>query len=41
VRVYDTGDHRIGGVSQQQGATQTLSFSSQLGTVRLEDLKQA
>jgi hypothetical protein len=39
VRVYDTGDHRIGGFSQQQGGSQSLSFSSQLGTVRLEDLK--
>ena len=38
--LYDTGDHRIGGVSQQQhnkdgGAT----FTSQNGTVTLEDLK--
>jgi hypothetical protein len=41
VRVYDTGDHRIGGFSQQQSGSQHLSFSSQLGTVRLEDLKEA
>jgi hypothetical protein len=40
VRVYDTGDHRIGGFSQQQSGSQSLSFSSQLGTVRLEDLKE-
>jgi hypothetical protein len=40
VRVYDTGDHRIGGFSQQQSGSQNLSFSSQLGTVRLEDLKE-
>ena len=38
--LYDTGTHRIGGVSQQQrnndgGAT----FTSQDGDVRLEDLK--
>ncbi len=38
--LYDTGEHRIGGVSQQQqnndgGAT----FTSQIGDVRLEDLK--
>ncbi|KAB0676025.1 SHOCT domain-containing protein [Aureimonas leprariae] len=36
--VYDTGDHRIGGASQQQGSRSDLSFSSQHGTVRLEDL---
>ncbi len=40
VRVYDTGDHRIGGFSQQQSGGQSLSFSSQLGTVRLEDLRE-
>ena len=38
--LYDTGDHRIGGVSQHQhnddgGAT----FTSQNGDVRLDDLK--
>jgi hypothetical protein len=41
VRVFDTGDHRIGGFSQQQSSTQDLTFSSQLGHVRLEDLKEA
>jgi hypothetical protein len=41
VRVYDTGEHQIGGFSQQQSGTQNLTFSSQLGTVRLEDLKEA
>jgi hypothetical protein len=40
VRVYDTGDHRIGGFSQQQSGSQSLSFTSQTGTVRLEDLKE-
>lgn len=42
VRVYDTGDHRIGGFSQQQSGsqTQTLTFTSQNGSVRLEDLQQ-
>ena len=40
VRVYDTGDHRIGGFSQQQSGGQSLSFSSQFGTVRLEDLQE-
>jgi hypothetical protein len=36
--VYDTGDHQIGGVSQQQGGDQSLTFTSQLGLVRLHDL---
>jgi hypothetical protein len=37
--VYDTEDHRIGGISQQQGSDQTLRFTSQSGVVRLSDLK--
>ncbi|WP_158807688.1 SHOCT domain-containing protein [Beijerinckia sp. L45] len=37
---YDTGDHRITGVSQQQSGTQNLTFTSQHGTVRLYDLGQ-
>jgi len=40
VKVYDTGEHRISGFSQQQSGSQTLSFTSQLGTVRLDELKQ-
>jgi hypothetical protein len=40
VRVYDTGEHRITGFSQQQSSGQTLSFSSESGAVRLEDLKE-
>jgi hypothetical protein len=40
VRVYDTGDHRIGGFSQQQSGTQSLAFTSQTGPVRLEDLQE-
>lgn len=40
VRVYDTGDHRIGGFSQQQSGGQSLTFTSQNGTVRLEELTQ-
>ncbi len=35
---YDTGDHRIGGVSQQDGGARSLAFTSQHGPVRLEDL---
>jgi hypothetical protein len=33
VTIYDTLDHRISGVAQQQGAATTLSFQSQLGVV--------
>jgi hypothetical protein len=39
-RVYDTGDHRISGFSQQQSSSQSLAFTSQTGSVRLEDLKE-
>lgn len=38
VRVYDTGDHRIGGFSQQQSGDQSLSFTSQHGLVKLSEL---
>ena len=37
-RVYDTGDHAIGGFSQQQGGDQSLTFTSQYGVVRVADL---
>jgi hypothetical protein len=41
VRVYDTGNHRIHGFfSQQQGGRQSLTFISQNGPVRLEDLTE-
>ena len=36
--LYDTGDHRIGGVSQQQGAASRLSFVSQHGDIDLDRL---
>jgi hypothetical protein len=39
VRVFDTGDHSIGGVSQQQGSGQSITFTSQHGTVRLDELR--
>jgi len=39
VTLYDTGDHQIGGVSQQQGGDASLSFTSQYGQVRLGDLR--
>lgn len=39
VWVYDTGDHNIGGVSQQQsGGGMTLTFTSQYGVVDLAAL---
>lgn len=38
ITVYDIGDHQIGGFSQQQGGDQTITFTSQYGTVRVSDL---
>ena len=38
VTVYDTLDHQIGGVSQQQGGGSSLTFSSQYGTVGVSSL---
>ena len=38
VTLYDSGDHRISGVSQQQSGKQELTFSSQKGTIRASDL---
>lgn len=39
VWVYDTGNHQIGGVSQQQsGSGMTLTFTSQHGVVNLASL---
>lgn len=39
--VYNTGEHRIFGVSQQQGDAHSLVFTSQFGPVDLETLEQA
>lgn len=39
VALYDTGDHRIGGFSQQQGGGDGIAFSSQHGPVALADLR--
>lgn len=36
--LYDTGDHRIGSVSQQQGPDRSLLFTSQHGPVALDSL---
>jgi len=39
VTVYDTGDHRIVGVSQQQSnSLQNLTFQTERGVIREEDL---
>ncbi|MAY42168.1 MULTISPECIES: SHOCT domain-containing protein [unclassified Neptuniibacter] len=38
VSVYDTLDHNIGGVSQQQGNNTSLTFSSQYGTIEVSNL---
>ncbi len=36
--VYDTGEHRISGFSQQQSGDRSLTFTSQHGLVRVADL---
>lgn len=38
VTVYDTLDNNIGGVSQQQGGNNALTFSSQYGTIAVSSL---
>ena len=38
VRVYDTGEHRISGFSQEQASDQSLTFIGQYGLVRVADL---
>ena len=38
VWVYDTLDHQIGGFSQHQGTNNSITFSSQFGTVNLSSL---
>ena len=40
ITVYDTADHAITGFSQSQSHGQTLTFTSQHGLVRLDDLKR-
>ncbi len=40
VTTYDSGDHRISGVSQQHGQGQSLAFADQNGSVKLDDLTQ-
>jgi hypothetical protein len=38
VSIYDTLDHRIGGVSQQQSSATSLTFTSQHGPVNVSEL---
>ncbi|GGD27181.1 SHOCT domain-containing protein [Aureimonas glaciei] len=40
VSVHDSGEHRIGGISQQQGAHSSLRFTSQHGEVGLDALPE-
>lgn len=40
VVTYDSGDHRIGGVSQADNGRQTLAFTSQNGDVKLDELRK-
>ncbi|TPE49752.1 SHOCT domain-containing protein [Amaricoccus solimangrovi] len=40
MEVYDSGEHRITGVGQQQGGDQSISFSTAEGPVRLHDLRR-
>jgi hypothetical protein len=38
ITTYDSADHRIGGASQQDGSSRSLSFTSQSGVVNLDEL---
>jgi hypothetical protein len=40
LRTYDSGDHRIAGVSQHPSHGHSLAFTSQSGVVDLDELKQ-
>jgi len=40
IQVFDTGDHRISGVSQAQSTDSTLTFVSQQGVVHVSDLRR-
>jgi hypothetical protein len=40
VTLYDSGDHRIQGVSQEGGGDRPLAFTSQHGEVTLEQLRR-
>ena len=38
--IYNSGDHQISGVSQQQGGSHSLTFTSQKGQVWIEELEK-
>jgi hypothetical protein len=38
--IYDTGEQRISGFSQQQGGDRSVTFTSQFGLVRVDDLRR-
>jgi hypothetical protein len=40
VTLYDSANHQISGVSQQQGSDQTLTFQSQGGEIQVSELMQ-
>lgn len=40
VTTYDSADHRISGISQQQSQGHSLAFTSQSGLVNLDELKK-
>ncbi|MBD0271514.1 MAG: hypothetical protein ICV73_06250 [Acetobacteraceae bacterium] len=40
VALYDSGDHRITGVSQSQGSGRSPAFTSQRGEVTLDQLRK-
>lgn len=37
---YNSGHHQINGVSQQAGTSQSLTFASQSGSVKLDELER-
>jgi hypothetical protein len=39
LRIFDAGEHRITGFSQQQSGDASLTFNSQFGRVRLDELR--
>lgn len=40
ITIYDTGTHRINGFSQRQSDSQTLTFTSDIGPVTLDELTE-
>jgi hypothetical protein len=40
VAIYDSGNHQISGVQQQQGSSSSLAFTSQKGTINIDELQR-